>query len=166
MLAAMRLALGAALLVAAPAFAFDANGVGLGASEREVRTAFPSAHCKPLDWSSRAADRRCDDGRVAFSGARARITFYLKADRVQAFDLRFDVRDLDRLREQLRRRYGTPLAEATEVVGRAGDGERRVFKMRWEKGADRAVLSAPLGRKRGTLEVWRGDFQEEIYRVR
>ena len=38
--------------------------------------------------------------------------------------------------------------------------------MRWEKGADQAVLTAQLEKKRGGLDVWRGNFADEIYRVK
>jgi len=38
--------------------------------------------------------------------------------------------------------------------------------MRWEKGAERAVLTSQLDKKRATLEISRGNFPEEIYRVR
>ncbi|TAK39553.1 MAG: hypothetical protein EPO29_10895, partial [Betaproteobacteria bacterium] len=60
-------------LLAAPAavWAFDLNGVALGAREADVKQAFLSAYCKPLDWKSRAADRRCDDARIAFGGISA-----------------------------------------------------------------------------------------------
>ena len=37
--------------------------------------------------------------------------------------------------------------------------------MRWEKGADRAMLVAQLEKKRANLEVSRGNFPVEIYRV-
>jgi hypothetical protein len=156
----------AALVIASPALAYDANGVALGARELEVKKAFPSAHCKPLEWKSDAAERRCDDGRISFGGAQAKITFYLKADAVQAFNVRFDNKDLERVKAHLRARYGAPLAEATETIARRDRDDRKVFKMRWEKGVDRAVLSAQLDRKRATLEVSRGNFETEIYRVK
>jgi hypothetical protein len=38
--------------------------------------------------------------------------------------------------------------------------------VRWEEGAARAVLTAQLERRRSTLTVSRGDFDDEIYRVR
>lgn len=38
--------------------------------------------------------------------------------------------------------------------------------MRWEKGADRAVLTAQLDRKRANIEISRGRFPDEIYRVK
>jgi cytochrome d ubiquinol oxidase subunit I len=37
--------------------AYEINGVKLGGSELDVRKAFPTAHCKPLEWKSNAADR-------------------------------------------------------------------------------------------------------------
>lgn len=148
------------------ALAYDINGVALGGREADVQKAFPSARCKPLEWKSDAADRRCDDARIPLGGAQARITVFLKGDAIQAMDLRFNGRDLERVKEALRARWGAPQAEATEVFA-AGDGkDRRVYKMRWAKGADRAVLTAQLDKKRATLEISRGRFPEEIYRVR
>lgn len=149
-----------------PAPAYDANGVGLGGREIDVKRSFPSAHCKAMEWKSNAAERRCDDARISFGGIDAKITFYLKSDAIQAFDLRFDTRDLERVKSLLRSRYGAPLAEATETIARRDKGERKVFKMRWEKGADRALLTAQLERKRASLEVSRGSFSDEIYRVK
>ncbi len=156
------------VLLVAPAvvWAFDLNGVPLGAREADVKRAFPSAYCKPLDWKSRAADRRCDDARIAFGGIRGRVTFYLKADAVQAFDLRFDSRDYEKVAAQLKSRWGAPASEATEAFGRDARAERRIYKARWAKGRDQALLAAPLDRKRATLSASRGNFDEEIYRVR
>jgi len=160
-----------ALLVAAfhaapsAAAAYDANGVALGASENDIKKRFPSAFCKALEWASRAADRRCDDAKISFGGVEGRITFYLRKDAVQAFDVRFDTKDLDRVVSQLKSRYGKPLSEAKEVVGPQGK-ERELYKALWETGADRAVLTAQMGSKRGTLLASRGNFDEEIYRVR
>lgn len=154
------------LLAAVPAQAFNANGVALGASELEVKKALPSAHCKPLEWKSDAADRRCDDSRISFGGAPARITVWLRAGAVRAFDVRFDTSELERVKAFLRGGFGKPLAEGTETVGRRGQDDRQVFRMRWERGEDHAVLTAQLARKRSGLEVWRGNFAEEIYRVR
>jgi hypothetical protein len=162
----MAAAAAATLLLAAPAQAFDAAGVALGGDELAVKKAFPSAHCKPLEWKSDAADRRCDDGRIAFAGVSARITVYLKSGAVRAYDVRFDTRDLERVKAHLRARLGAPFAETTETLTRGGKDERKVFKMRWENGADHALLSAQLERKRAGLEVWRGKFAEEIYQVK
>ena len=155
----------ALLLAAAPAWGFDANGVALGASEAEVRAAFTGARCKPMDWKTNAADRRCDAASIRFGGAEARITFFLKAGAVQAFDLRFDDKDLRAVVEHLRQHYGRPDAEGTETFRRRGDA-RSVYKVRWEKGADRAVLSSMASRRRVDLNVWRGNFDTEIYRIR
>jgi hypothetical protein len=153
-------------LLAAPAWGYDANGVRLGATEAEVRKSFPAAHCRPLDWKSQAAERRCDDAQVVIAGARARVTFYLKADRVQAFDVRFDERDLKQVTEALRKRYGAPLAETRDTIERRGGETRSVTRIRWEKGEERAVLTSQEKRKRVDLNVWRGNFDEEIYRIR
>ncbi len=155
------------LLAALPAAAaFDANGVALGAREKAILQQFPSAHCQPLQWTSRAADRRCDDARISFGGVAARITFYLKSDRVQAFDVAFDARDADRVAQFVKPRYGAPVAEARDKVDPGSKGEREIYKVRWEDGAERAVLTADKGRRRATLSVSRGDFAEEIYGVR
>jgi hypothetical protein len=165
----MRKASVAVLLLAFPAAAgagYEANGVALGASEREVRSAFPSAYCKPLEWESRAADRRCDDARVSFGGVEGRITFYLRKDAVQAFDLRFDTRDVKRLMDVLRKTYGAPAAETKDAFERRGKDGQEIFRARWEQGKDRAVLVAPMEKKRAQLSVSRGNFDEEIYRVR
>lgn len=161
-----RLFLFALLLLSLPAIAYDVNGVKLGGRELDVKKAFPSAHCKPLEWKSNAADRRCDDARISLGGALARITVFIKADVIQAYDLRFDISDLERVKAHLKARWGAPLAEATEVIARRDKEDRKVFKMRWEKGADRALLVAQLEKKNATLEISRGSFPEEIYRVR
>jgi hypothetical protein len=144
--------------------ALDANGVGLGASEREVKKAFPAAYCKPLEWKSDAAERRCDDAKVSFGGVPGRITFYLKRDAVQAFDLRFSAGDLDRLVGVLKARYGAPASETREAFANR-DG-RELYKALWEAGKDRATLVSQAGKNRGQLTVSRGNFEEEIYRVR
>ncbi|HTQ77571.1 MAG TPA: hypothetical protein VMI15_06075 [Burkholderiales bacterium] len=162
----MRALIAVLLVVALPAWAFDANGVGLGAHELDVKKNFPGIRCKPLEWKTDAASRRCDDGQISFGGVAARITFYLKADAVQSFTARFDQKDLERVKEVLRARWGAPLSEATEVIARKDKPDRRIFKMRWEKAADKAVLTSQLDKKRVDLEVWRGDFAEEIYRVK
>jgi hypothetical protein len=151
---------------AGAAIAYDANGVALGAAEREVKDAFPSARCQPLEWKSIAADRRCDDARIAFAGVRARITFYLKNDAVQAFDIRFNPEDREQVVRFLKSRYGEPESERTEVFHREGKPDRQVYKVRWESGRDKALLSEQLDRKRAQLEVSRGDFEQEIYKLR
>ena len=153
------------MLAAAPALAFDANGVKLGGNETDVKKAFPSALCRELQWKSDAADRRCDDGKISFGGAKARITVYLKAGVIEAFNVGFETRELERVAAHAKARYGAPLSEKTEVF--AGKGEpRKVFKMRWDKGSEHAMLTAQEKQKRGELEAWRGKFDSEIYRVR
>ncbi|HEY6821733.1 MAG TPA: hypothetical protein VI321_06915 [Burkholderiales bacterium] len=141
------------------------NGVGLGAGEAQIKKAFPSALCKALEWASRAADRRCDDSKISFGGAEARITFYLKKDVVQAFDLVFDTKDIDKVAAFVKSRYGKPLAEAREKIERQGKEPREVYKVRWEQGKDSAVLVSQVEKKRSQLTVARGNFEEEIYRV-
>jgi hypothetical protein len=152
------------LLAATPARAFDANGVALGASEAEVLKAFPEARCKPLDWKTDAADRRCDRSPVRFAGAEARITFYLRKDAVQAFDVRFDDKDLRGVVAHLKERYGKPESEGPVTHQRRGDA-RTIYRVRWERGSERAVLSSMTGRHRVDLSVWRGNFDTEIYRI-
>jgi hypothetical protein len=156
----------ALLCLALPAQAYDVNGVKLGAKEAEMRRVFPSAHCKDLEWKSNAADRRCDDARGVLGGAPVKVTAFLKGDAIQGFELRFDTKDIDRVKATLRSRWGEPLAEVTETIARRDGNDRKLFKMRWEKGGDRAVLTAQLEKKRAGLEVSRGRFADEIYRVR
>jgi hypothetical protein len=162
-----RAALLALALLALPALAYEVNGVRLGGKEVDVKKAFPSAHCKALEWKTDAADRRCDDAMVSLGGVVAKITVFIKADVIRGYDLSFDIKELERVKAHLRSRWGAPLAEATEVIARGDKADRKVFKMRWEKGADRAILTAQLEKKkRATLEISRGNFPEEIYRVR
>lgn len=165
----MKIALTAILLAfALPAAAYDVNGVALGGKEIDVKKAFPSVHCKELEWRTDAADRRCDDARIPLGGVQAKVTFYLKAGVIRAFDLRFDIKDLEKVRAHLKARWGAPLAEVTETIGaRSKDQkDRQVFKMRWEKGADRALLVAQLEKRRAGVEVARGNFFTEVYRVK
>ncbi|MEO8717867.1 MAG: hypothetical protein ABI423_06565 [Burkholderiales bacterium] len=152
-------------LAAAPAWGFDANGVALGASEADVQKVFPTARCKRMEWRTAAADRRCDDGQARFGGVDTRITFYLKADAVQAFDLRFDALQLERVTQFLKDRYGTPDVEARETIARRG-AARELYKLRWQRGADSAVLTSQQGRQRVDLNVWRGNFDSEVYRFK
>ena len=152
-------------LLAFPAIAYDLNGIAPGGKEIDAKKAMPSTGCKALEWKSDAADRRCDDARVAIGGVEARVTVFLKAGVIQAYDVRFDIKDLDRMKAHLKARWGEPLAEATEVIARRDAKDRQVFKMRWEKGAERAILTAQLEKKRASLEVSRGNFPTEIYRV-
>jgi hypothetical protein len=156
----------ALLFLAAPAAwaAYDANGVPLGAPEKAIIGKFPSAYCRPLQWSSDAADRRCDDGKVLFGGVNGRITFYLKQDKVQAFDLRFESRDAERLVSFLKQRFGPPAAETREAIeGKAGGA---LYKVQWHRGEEQAVLTAQGEKRRASIIVWRGNFEEEIYRIR
>ena len=153
-------------LLALPALAYDLNGIAIGGKEIDAKKAMPSTNCKPLEWKSDAADRRCDDAKVPVGGIETRITVFLKAGVIQAYDARFDVNELERMKAHLKARWGAPLAEATEVIARKDKADRKVFKMRWEKGEERAILTAQLERKRATLEVSRGNFPVEIYRVK
>jgi hypothetical protein len=144
---------------------FDANGVTLGASEQEIKKAFPSALCKPLEWTSTAAERRCDDAKIVIGGIPARITLYLKKDVVQAIDLRFETKDAERMAAFLKKRYGAPMAETRDTIVDK-DTKREVYKVRWERGKDYAVLTSLSTARRGEVTIARGNFEEEIYRVR
>jgi hypothetical protein len=146
--------------------ALDIKDIALGAKEHDVKRAFPSAHCRPLQWESKAADRRCDDSRVAFGGVEVQVTFYLKKDAVEAFDVRFDTRELERFVNFLKSRYGAPVTETRDTFRRKDGGERQVQNVLWEDGKQRAVLTAQLEKRRASMLVSRGNFEEEIYRVR
>src|SRR5690349_24073676 len=98
----MRLVLAILLCVlSSAALAFDVNGVGLGSKELDVKKAFPSVHCKELEWRTDAADRRCDDARIPVAGAEAKVTYYLKGGVIRGFDLRFDAKDLEKIKSTL-----------------------------------------------------------------
>ncbi len=155
-------------LLATPAAlaAYDANGVALGASEKDIKKAYPGILCKPLEWKSRASDRRCDEAKVPFAGVESRITFYLNGDAVQAFDVRFNTVDLDKVVAYLKKRYGKPGAESKDTIERVGKEPQVTYKALWEQGKDRASLIAPMDKKRTSLTVSRGNWEEEIYRVR
>ena len=146
--------------------AYDMNGVALGASEKEVKKGFPSAYCKALEWASGATDRRCDDAKFSVAGIEARITFYLKKNVVQAFDVRFDTKDLDKVMAHFKSRYGKPASEVKDEIERKGKETRVIYKVLWEEGKDRAALVAQMEKKRSALTVSRGNWEEEIYKVR
>ncbi|MBV8031902.1 MAG: hypothetical protein JO035_10385 [Betaproteobacteria bacterium] len=158
--------LGAVLASTGALAKLDLNGVALGASEKEVKKSFPSALCKPLEWKSAATDRRCDDSKISLAGVEARVTFYLKNDAVQAFDLRFNTSDLDKVMPQLKSRYGKPSAETKDTIEQPGKEPRVVYKVLWEQGKDRASLVAQMDKKRVQLTASRGNWEEEIYRIR
>jgi hypothetical protein len=163
-MARMRVLLGLIFLYAGSVqAAYDANDVVLGASEKAVLKQFPTAHCAPLQWKSKAADRRCDDSKIMLGGVPGRITFYLKRDRVEAFDVRVDTKDVERLAAFLKNRYGAPANESRAKLEARGD---ELYKVEWKKGEERAVLTALKEKRRASLTVWRGDFEDEIYRVR
>jgi hypothetical protein len=165
--AALRAAACALFAAVAPAaLAFDANGVALAGREADVKRAFPAAHCKPLEWKTDAADRRCDDGKASIGGVQSKITFYLKADVIQAFDIRFSANDAERVKAHLKSAWGAPLSETTETIQRKDSEGKKISKARWEKGADRAVFTSAQDRRRGGVEVSRGNFPDEVYRVK
>jgi hypothetical protein len=155
-----------ALAALPAAAAYDANGVALGARERDVKERFPSAYCKALEWQSLAADRRCDDSQAEFAGIKARVTFYLKNDALEAFDVRFDAKDLKRILPTLRDKYGAPATEGEDKVHKEGKEVRRFYRAEWQNKSERAVLTSDLEKRRSQLLVSRGSFEEEIYRVR
>ena len=154
------------LALPASALGFDANGVKLGANEAAVKSAFPEAHCKPLEWKSDAADRRCDNSRIRFSGLPARITFYFKGGALQAFDVRFQSSDFEAVAKTLKAQYGKPVFEGRETVRRRNHSEQEVFRVRWRKDKDSATYSARAGERRSELLVWRGNFDVVIYRLK
>jgi hypothetical protein len=143
-------------LLALPALAaYDLNEIALGASENQVKARFPQAHCRPLEWQSRAADRRCDDSRVKVGGMEASVTFYLKNDALEGFDLRFDAPNVVPMRKVLSERYGAPdFIDKGEV------------KAEWKSNGERARITAEPGRRRASLLVWRGAFEDELYKIR
>jgi len=162
-----KLLLALVLLFALPASAaLDVREIVLGAKEQDIKRRFPSVNCKALEWQSKAADRRCDDSRVSLGGVETQVTFYLKKDALEAFDVRFDTRELDRFVKFLKARYGPPQSESKDSYDRKGSKAREVYKAAWESGKERAVLTAQLEKRRGSMLVSRGNFDEEIYRVR
>ncbi len=163
----MRHFLAAALLaLSASAQAFDANGVALGAHEADVHRAYPNIHCKQLEWTSEAADRRCDESRMNFAGVSARITFFLKHDIVQAFELRFDAGELARVVEFVKSRHGAPASERRESIPQRDRAPRVVDRVRWTKGRDSLEITSRPGQRRAELLASRGDFAAEIYRIK
>jgi len=148
----------AALAASATAYAqFDANGMKLGDPERRVGERFPNAHCQPLQWKSRAADRRCDDSRAHVAGLEVRITAYLKDDAVQALDLRFQTSQVERFTKLVTEQFGRPPVEKRTEKARL---------LQWKKNGEQALLTTEPGERRATLLVWRGNFNDEIYEVR
>ena len=93
------------------------EGVALGGREVDVKKAFPSVDCKPLEWKSDAADRRCDDAQISLDGVLMRITVYLKADVIQAFDLRIDMKDLEPAKKALQARWGVRAVQRLTCFG-------------------------------------------------
>ncbi len=94
------------------------------------------------------------------------MTFYLKSDTVRGFDVRFDSGQINPVADFLKRRYGAPVSEARDKIVRRGKEEREVFKILWEEGKDKALLSSLSTGKRASLSVSRGNFEDEIYRVK
>lgn len=147
-----------AALLAHDALAASAiDGLALGAAERTVKQRLPNAHCQRLQWQSRAADRRCDDSRATLAGMEVRITVYLKDDAVQAFDVRFDSRDAARMEKLATEHF------AAKPVVRENE---KTHALHWRANGERGLLTTQPGERRASLLVWRGDFYEEIYKVR
>ncbi len=161
-----RIAAAALLALSASAHGFDANGVALGAREADVRSVYPNAHCKELEWRSDAADRRCDDARMHYAGVAARITFYLKGGVVQAFDVRFDAGELERVVAFVKSAHGAPAREWRESIPQRDRAPRVVYHLRWAKGRDSLEITSRPGHSRAELVASRGDFAAEIYRIK
>ena len=144
-------------LLSVPALAaFDVNGIGLGATEKQLQQKFPQANCRALEWPSQAADRRCDDSRLKLGFVNGSVTFYLKRGVVEGYDLRFDKRDIEAVKKVLVAREGQPV--------KVTEGDQTVIE--WESGRERARLTAEKGRRRASVLVWRGAFEQEIYKIR
>ena len=133
------------------------DGLALGAGERAVKQRLPNAHCQPLQWQSRAADRRCDDSRAMLAGMEVRLTVYLRDDAVQAYDIRFDSRDAARMAKLATEHF------AAKPVARENE---KTHTLHWRADGERGLLTTQPGERRASLLVWRGDFYDEIYKVR
>jgi hypothetical protein len=145
------------LLVAAALAGPAIDGLALGASERAVKQRLPNAHCQPLQWESRAADRRCDDSRALLAGMEVRLTVYLKDDAVEAYDVRFDSREAARVEKLATEHF------AAKPVARENE---KTHTLHWRANGERGVLTTQPGERHASLLVWRGDFYDEIYKVR
>ncbi|HUQ73252.1 MAG TPA: hypothetical protein VM183_00895 [Burkholderiales bacterium] len=130
------------------------NDITLGATENQIRRQYPQANCRPLEWPTHAADRRCDDSRINLANLNAAVTFYLKKDSVEGFDVRFEKSVAPAMRKFLLERYGKPLPGATEST------------VEWKANGEHARLTVEDSRRRASLFVWRGTFEDEIYKVR
>ena len=92
---------------------------------------------------------------MVFGGVEVSVTFYLRKDVVEAFDVRFDTKDLERFVGFLKTRYGEPGRDrdSKDDLGQGQEPGREVYKMRWEKAGERAVLAAQLEKRRASLSV-------------
>ncbi len=79
--------------------------------------------------------------------------------------MRFDAQHLERVAAFLKERFGKPVSEAREKIESRRE-PRELYKLRWQQGGDRAVLTSQSKRRRVDLNVWRGDFDTEIYRIK
>ena len=85
---------------------------------------------------------------------------------VQAFDVRFNTLDLDKVVAHLKSRYGKPTSETKDSIEQVNKPPKVTYKVLWEQGGDKALLSSLSTGKRGSLSVSRGNFEDEIYRVK
>ncbi len=85
----------------------------------------------------------------------ASVTFYLRKDSVEGFDLRFEKAVLPVMSKHFLDRYGKPVIENKEDI---------VYE--WKAADERARLTSEKGRRRASLLVWRGTFEQEIYKIK
>ena len=85
---------------------------------------------------------------------------------MQGFDVRFDTVQLETVTAYLKTRYGKPVSESKDTILNKNREAREVFKVLWEQGADKAMLSSISTGKRAALSVSRGNFDDAIYRIR
>ena len=84
---------------------------------------------------------------------------------MRAFNVRFSPNDRERVVRYLKSRYGEPKSEHTDRFRREGRPDRKVYNVLWESGRDKALLSVQPSRRRAQLEVWRGKFEQQIYKI-
>jgi hypothetical protein len=64
----------------------------------------------------------------------------------------------------LKNRYGAPASEKREKLEKRRESD--LYRLHWQKDGERAVLTAQTDKRRGFFTVSRGDFEEQIYRLR
>jgi len=72
--------------------------------------------------------------------------------------LSVDHREIATVLKYLQSRYGKPLAEPATPPA--------PVTVEWKGTGEQARLASEPGRRRASLLVWRGAFEEEIYKVR